>query len=87
MLATYAANICLRLTNSKVLLVEEPFISDYYYGVADIIATEVDGMIDAKANPVKKGANGKLASTVELSLNKCTQLSNPASCYYHYTEA
>lgn len=64
-----------------------PFIADYYYGVADIIATEVDGMIDSKGNPVKKGANAKLAATVELSLNKATQLSAPSSCYYHYTEA
>ena len=64
-----------------------PFVSDYYYGVPDMIVTEVKGMTDMMGRPVKEGVNGKLASTVEVNWNKTTQFNNPAQCMFHYASA
>lgn len=64
-----------------------PFVSDYYYGVPDMIVTEVKGMTDMMGRPNKEGVSGKLSSTVEVNWNKTTQLNNPAQCFYHYASA
>lgn len=64
-----------------------PFVSDYYYGVPDMIVTEVKGMTDMMGRPNKEGVSGKLSSTVEVNWNKTTQFNNPAQCFYHYASA
>jgi len=64
-----------------------PWLQDYYYISGDLMSTEVDGMTDVKGRPVKKGNNGKLAASIEMSLNKTTQLMNPAGCMYTYPSA
>jgi hypothetical protein len=64
-----------------------PFLQDYYYISGDIMSTEIDGMTDIKGNPVKKGSNGKLAASIEMSLNKTSQLMNPSGGLYHYPTA
>jgi len=61
-----------------------PFVVDYYFGpTADIARQEVIGMTDSRGNYVKQGNSGKKATTVNYSLNKCTQLMNPAACLTH----
>lgn len=64
-----------------------PFVSDYYYGVPDMIVTEVKGMTDMMGRPNKEGVSGQLSSRVEVNWNKTTQFNNPAQCFYHYASA
>jgi len=64
-----------------------PFLQDYYYISGDLMSTEVDGMVDIKGKPVKKGNGGNLSASIEMSLNKTTQLMNPAGAMYHYPSA
>lgn len=61
-----------------------PFVVDYYYGpTTDITRQEVVGMTDSRGNYVKQGANGQKSAEVNFTLNKTTQLMNPAACLTH----
>ena len=61
-----------------------PFVCDYYFGdTADIQRWEVPGSMDSKGNAVTTGANGKKGCQINFTLDKQTQLMNPAACMYH----
>lgn len=61
-----------------------PFVCDYYFGnTADVVRWEVPGNMDSKGNPVTQGANGKKGCQINFTLDKQTQLMNPAACMYH----
>jgi hypothetical protein len=61
-----------------------PFVCDYYFGnTADVQRWEVKGSMDAKGNPTGDGATDKKGCQVNFTLDKQTQLMNPAACMYH----
>jgi hypothetical protein len=61
-----------------------PFVCDYYFGnTADVFRWEVAGSMDSKGNPVTNGATDKKGCQVNFTLDKQTQLMNPAACMYH----
>ena len=61
-----------------------PFVCDYYFGnTADVFRWEVAGSMDSKGNPVQNGATDKKGCQVNFTLDKQTQLMNPAACMYH----
>jgi hypothetical protein len=61
-----------------------PFVCDYYFGnTADVQRWEVKGSMDAKGNPAGDGATDKKGCQVNFTLDKQTQLMNPAACMYH----
>lgn len=60
-----------------------PFVCDYYQGSPDVVRQIVNGMTDLNGEYVKVGSNGKKAATINYTLNKCTQLMNPAACLTH----
>lgn len=61
-----------------------PFVRDYYYGsTADIARQVVVGMTDERGNYVKQGNSGKKQTEINFSINKTTQLMNPAACLTH----
>lgn len=67
-----------------------PFICDYYYGsYADMWSVDVNGMITPKGVKAENGTanSGKKRASVEITLDKCTQLSAPSGAFYHATEA
>ncbi len=65
-----------------------PFISEHYFGnTADMVVQKVFGMIDDKGNYVNVGSNGKKNVTWNMTLDKVTQLANPAGCMFHYVSA
>ncbi len=64
--------------------VSVPFVCDYYFGnTADVFRWEVAGSMDSKGNPVTNGATDKKGCQVNFTLDKQTQLMNPAACMYH----
>jgi len=61
-----------------------PFVCDYYFGnTADVQRWEVAGSMDSKGNPVTNGATDKKGCQINFTLDKQTQLMNPAACMYH----
>lgn len=61
-----------------------PFVVDYYFGQkADVQRWENQGSMDAKGNSVSVGSTVKKAATVNFTLDKTTQIMNPAGCMYH----
>jgi hypothetical protein len=61
-----------------------PFVCDYYFGsTADVQRWEVAGSMDSKGNPVTSGATDKKGCQINFTLDKQTQLMNPAACMYH----
>lgn len=61
-----------------------PFVCDYYFGAtADVQRWEVAGSMDSKGNPVTSGATDKKGCQINFTLDKQTQLMNPAACMYH----
>lgn len=61
-----------------------PFVCDYYFGnTADVFRWEVAGSMDSKGNPVTNGATDKKGCQINFTLDKQTQLMNPAACMYH----
>ena len=64
--------------------VSVPFVCDYYFGnTADVFRWEVAGSMDSKGNPVTNGATDKKGCQINFTLDKQTQLMNPAACMYH----
>ena len=61
-----------------------PFVCDYYFGsTADVQRWEVAGSMDSKGNPITSGATDKKGCQINFTLDKQTQLMNPAACMYH----
>lgn len=61
-----------------------PFVADYYFGnTSDVQRWVTYGSMDEKGNNVEVGSNGKKGATVNFTLDKQTQLMNPAGCMYH----
>lgn len=64
--------------------VSVPFVCDYYFGnTADVFRWEVAGSMDSKGNAVTNGATDKKGCQINFTLDKQTQLMNPAACMYH----
>lgn len=64
--------------------VSVPFVCDYYFGnTADVFRWEVAGSMDSKGNPVTNGSTDKKGCQINFTLDKQTQLMNPAACMYH----
>jgi hypothetical protein len=58
-------------------------IQEYYYITPDMIVSEKAGMTDMMGRPNKNTTTGQLSSTVEISLNKTTQLTQPSGHMFH----
>jgi len=61
-----------------------PFVCDYYFGnTSDIVRQIVPGMINERGLYITQGANGKKECEINFSLNKTTQIMNPAAGLTH----
>lgn len=64
-----------------------PALMEYYYITPDMIVSEKAGMTDMMGRPNKNTTSGQLSSTVEISLNKTTQLTQPSGHMFHAAQS
>lgn len=64
-----------------------PALMEYYYITPDMIVSEKAGMTDMMGRPNKQTTTGQLSSTVEISLNKTTQLTQPSGHMFHAAQS